>query len=29
MRELQGLITDGRTRLIRDQLIVTTIPFFF
>jgi hypothetical protein len=27
MRELQGLITDGRTRLIRDQLIVT--PFFF
>jgi predicted MPP superfamily phosphohydrolase len=27
MREVPDLITDGRTRLIRNQLIVTTIPF--
>lgn len=29
MRDVPGLITDGRTRLIRNQLIVTTIPFSF
>ena len=29
MRDVPGLITDGRTRLIRNQLIVTTIPFSY
>jgi hypothetical protein len=29
MREVPGLITDGRTRLIGNELIVTTIPFSY
>jgi hypothetical protein len=27
MREVPGLVTDGRTRLIGNELIVTTFPF--